>query len=308
MKILITGAGGMLGTDLVRFLAGKHVLVGVGRKPAPHLGIPFHLGDLARSNIALNLTEKEKPDMILHAAAMTDVDGCETDRREALLCNFEATINVCEAANRIGALLIFFSTNFVFDGSKSGPYVEEDVPQPISVYGESKLLAERYLILKGKQFLILRSSWLFGKRGDNFPRKILRQAEAGRPLQVVSDQFGNPTYTADLAEATSRIVEMLAGSRRSSGNQIYHVSNEGTVSRYDWAREILEKKHFPLSLLSPTTSDQLTRPALRPRNSALSNEKVKNRFGIHLRPWEEALEAYFREDSTLPNPGVSCET
>jgi dTDP-4-dehydrorhamnose reductase len=308
MKILITGAGGMLGSDLVGALAGKHVLTGVGRRPAPHLGIPFHLGDLGRSRVAADLIEKERPEVVLHAAAMTDVDRCETERREALLCNFEATANVCEAVNRTGALLILFSTDFVFDGAKSGPYEEDDIPHPISVYGESKHLAERYLLMKGKRFLIVRSSWLFGKQGNNFPRKILQQAEAGKTLEVVSDQFGSPTYTVDLAQATSQIVERIGKAGEPSGNQIYHITNEGIVSRYEWARMILEKKHFPVSLVKPVTSEVSPRPAARPRNSALSNEKVKTRFGIELRSWQEALEAYFQEDSTLPNPGVSCET
>jgi dTDP-4-dehydrorhamnose reductase len=306
MKILITGAGGMLGTDLVRHLRGKHLLVGTGRRPAPHLEIPLHLGDLARTRIAFELIKREKPELVIHAAAMTDVDRCESERQEAILGNVEATKNVCEACNLQGAFLIFYSTDFVFDGMKKGPYVEEDTPSPVSVYGETKLLAERYLQMKGKRFLILRSSWLFGKQGNNFPRKILRQAEEGKPLQVISDQIGSPTYTGDLAEATAKLVDVLSRTKE-AGNQIYHLTNEGAVSRYDWARSILEKKHFPVSLLTPVTSDVSPRPAARPKNSVLSNEKIKNRFSIELRSWEEALDAYFQEDSTLPRPDVSCE-
>ena len=302
MKILITGAGGMLGTDLARRLASKHSLAGIGWQAAPHLEIPFRVGDLSQVKTARELILAEKPEIILHAAAMTDVDRCETHRREALQGNLEVTRNVTEAANQGGSLLVFFSTDFVFDGTKAGPYQEEDIPRPISVYGETKLLAERYVLLRSRRFLILRTSWTFGKQGDNFPRKVLRQAEEGRTLQVVSDQSGNPTYTGDLAEAVDKIIEGVIQQRAGQGNQIYHVANEGIVSRYEYARLILKKRNYPLDLIVPVESEKAhTRPARRPQNSALSTEKVKNRFGIQLRPWEEALEAYFEEDHALPS-------
>lgn len=301
MKILITGAGGMLGTDLAFRLAPNHFLVGIGREPAPHLEIPFRVGDLAEGRIAQQLIASEKPEIVLHAAAMTDVDRCETNRREALQGNLEVTRNVTEAANQVGALLIFFSTDFVFDGAKSGSYQEEDIPHPINVYGETKLLAERYLILRGRRFLILRTSWTFGKQGDNFPRKILKQVEAGETLQVVSDQFGNPTYTGDLAEAVGKIIEVISRSSSGHENQTYHIANEGVVSRYEFARTILKKRNYPLNVVVPIESGGVrTRPALRPRNSSLSTEKIKNHFGVELRHWEEALEAYLGKDVTLP--------
>ena len=291
----------MHGTDLAAHLASKHSLVGIGRNPAPHLEIPFQRGDLTELRLVHELISDQKPEVILHAAAMTDVDRCETNRREALTGNLEVTRNVTEAANRAGALLIFFSTDFVFDGSKSDPYGEEDVPRPVNVYGETKFLAERYVLLRARRFLILRTSWLFGRQGNNFPRKVLRQAEEGKTLQVVSDQFGNPTYTGDLAEAVGQIVGFA--SRQASGheNQIYHVANEGVVSRYEFARSILKKRNYPPNLILPVESKEAPRrPALRPRNSALWTEKLKTHFGIELRPWEAALESYLEEDSTLP--------
>ena len=297
MKILITGAGGMLGTDLVQQLSRKHQLVGTGRRPAVHLAIPYQLNNIAFYQKAFSVVESVKPDIILHAASMTEVDQCETDRRSALADNFEATRNITEAGNKVGALVIYFSTDFVFDGSKPLPYTEQDAPNPVSVYGETKLLAERFLLIKGKKFLILRTSWLFGKHGDNFPKKILKQAEAGKPIRVVADQFGNPTYTGDLADAVEKIIEgVSSGTAATKLNQIYHVANEGVISRYEFARAILKHGNFSQDLLSPVSSDEINQIAQRPRNSALSTDKIGKHFGVRLRPWEAALDAYFQEE------------
>jgi len=286
----------MLGTDLVLCLSPKYQVVGVGRKPAPHLQIPFRIARLENTKSTNDLIETEKPDVILHAAAMTEVDLCETDRAGALRDNLEVTRHVVEAANRVGALVIYFGTDFVFDGEQAGPYREEDIPHPISVYGETKYLAERYLGLRSKRFLILRPSWLFGKHGNNFPKKILKQAETGKPLLVVENEIGNPTFTWDLAGAVNELLEIIAQGKAGWESQIYHLANEGIVSRLEFARTILKKRNLPLDRLTPVTARELHLPAARPRNSALSTEKIKKNFGIRLRPWEEALEAFLQED------------
>jgi dTDP-4-dehydrorhamnose reductase len=296
MKILVTGAGGMLGSDLVQRLAPKHQVVGVGRKPAPHPAVPFQQVNLTEALRVNDCLDEIKPEVILHAAAMTEVDTCETNRHLALLDNFETTRNICNAANRLDSMVVYFGTDFIFDGKKSSPYVEEDLPRPLSVYGETKLLGERYVRLRAKRYLILRTSWLFGKQGNSFPKKILRQAEAGNPIRVVTDEFGNPTYTWDLAGAVSEILEALAAGDEGKRNQIYHVANEGAVSRYELARAILKKRNLPLKLLVPVSQKEAHFPAARPQNSALSTEKLKDCFGIKLRPWEEALDAYLVED------------
>lgn len=290
----------MLGTDLVSRLSADHQLTGVGRHPVSHLGIPYQAADLAKSKAAHDLVASVRPEAVLHAAAMTDVDRCQTHRTEALRDNLDVTQNVTEASNRVNALLIFFSTDFVFDGKKSGPYGENDSPHPLSVYGESKWLAERYLFLKGKRFVILRTSWLFGRAGDNFPKKILRQAERGSPFPVISDQFGNPTFTGDLAEAVGKILKFLSEAPAGLENQIYHVANEGVVSRFEFARAILKKRNFSPDWVKPVSTEAAPkRPAPRPQNSALSTEKLKMRFGVRLRPWEEALESFFQEEAKL---------
>ena len=297
VKVLITGAGGMLGSDLAAKLATTYDVIGIGQRPAPHLNVPYRIANVTDGKVVQAFMEAEKPQIVLHAAAMTDVDGCETDRLGALAGNFEATRNVTEAANRVGALVVFFSTDFVFDGEKTEPYQEEDLPHPLSVYGETKLLAERYLHLRAKRFLILRTSWTFGEHGNHFLKKVLKKAEKGEPLQVVSDQRGNPTYTADLADAVKKILEvaLAENKNRNLENQIYHLTNEGPVSRYELTRWILHRKNYPLHLVVPVTSDQVSYPAERPKNSVLSTEKAGKTFGIKMRTWQEAVEAYFEE-------------
>ena len=286
----------MLGSDLALQLSARHEVVGAGRRPAPHLSVPFHIMNLGQSKVVMDFIKREKPDVILHAAAKTEVDECETERRAALAENFESTRFVTDAGNQINAAIIYFSTDFVFDGTSREPYKETDRPRPLSVYGETKLLAERYLMLRGRRFLILRTSWLFGKYGDNFPKKILRKAEEGKVARVVEDEFGNPTFTADLAGAVAELLNLLPKADEKKMNQIYHVTNEGTVSRFGFARAILKKKNLAADLVIPMPRASAHYAAARPQNSALATEKIKSEFGIRLRSWEEALDAFLQED------------
>lgn len=286
----------MLGSDLAGVLSAEpHHLNGVGRRPAPHLKIPYQIGDVSRPGLLQKIAQQIKPEIILHAAAMTEVDECETHRREALQGNLETTRYVTEAANACGALVVLFSTDFVFDGTKKGPYLEEDVPRPISIYGETKLLAERYVMVRAKEFLILRTSWLFGKNGNNFPAKVLKRAEAGTPLKVVSDQIGNPTYSYDLAAGTAEILKKFRREPKEKLNKIYHLANQGTVSRLDFAKAILKRRNYSPDLATAISSKELKLPAHRPGNSALSVEKMKKEFGVELREWEAGLEAFLAE-------------
>ncbi len=297
MKILITGAGGMLGSDLASRLAPMHDVLGAGRKPAPHLKISFETGDLSQFEFAHKLTRSFRPEIILHSAAMTDVDGCEADRKAALRGNFEMTQHMVNLANQFKAFLIFFSTDYVFDGVETVPYKETDIPHPINIYGESKLLAERYVVVRGNRFLILRAAWTFGKNGNNFPKKILQQAPTGKPIKVLSDQWGSPTFTGHLADGVVQILERLPKAGEKCKNQIYHIAGQGKVSRFDFAKSILKKWGYPESLVESTTGDGFVRPAKRPQNSVFSTEKLKTQFGIQMPGWEDGLEAYFDEES-----------
>ena len=297
MKILITGAGGMLGTDLCAQLAGKHEVVGAGRNPAPHLRVPFQTADVSQPDSVRKLFHAVRPEMVLHVAAMTNVDQCELERKDALRYNFEMTRLVADACNQTKALLIFFSTDYVFDGTKQGPYKETDVPHPLNIYGESKFLGERYLLIRGKRFLIFRAAWTYGKQGNSFPKKVLKQAEAGKPIPVLTDQIGSPTFTGDLAHAVSEVIDALPHAEKKSENQIYHLANEGQASRYEFAQAVLKKKNYPADLVVPASDDQINRPAKRPQNSVFSTEKIKEHFGIKLRSWEAALDAYLQEET-----------
>ncbi len=297
MKILITGAGGMLGSDLAARLGPKHDVLGAGRDPAPHLKISFQTGDLSHFECAKKLVNSFQPEMILHSAAMTDVDHCETDRKAALRDNFEMTQHMTNLAKQFKAFLIFFSTDYVFDGERSEPYKETDMPRPLSIYGESKLLAERYVILRGKHFLILRTAWTFGKNGNNFPKKILQQAQAGKEVKVLSDQWGSPTFTGHLADGVVQILERLPKAGKACENQIYHIANQGKVSRFDFAKAIVKKWGYPESLVESTSGDGFVLRAMRPKNSVFSTEKLKVNFGIQMPGWEEGLAAYYNEES-----------
>lgn len=297
MKILITGAGGMLGSDLVSRLFAKHEVLGVGRKPAPHLPAAFRQADLSLPEAAEEIVRSFRPEVILHSAAMTDVDRCESHRGEALRGNLEVTRNLTDSANRAGSVLVFFSTDFVFDGKQPRPYTEEDAPKPLNVYGESKLLAERYVLAQANRFMILRTAWTFGCHGNNFPRKVLERAEHGKAVSVIENQVGNPTSTEDVAEAVSQILDWMVREGRSNENQIFHVTNRGNVTRVDFARQILKEKGFAENLVLPVPKSQVKRRAERPDNSTLSTEKLKQRFGIELRPWREALIDYLSEIS-----------
>ena len=287
----------MLGTELASRLAPKYEVVGAGRTPASHLGIPFQTGDVSQAETVRNLFRSILPEIVLHAAAMTDVDRCEVERKEALRANFEATRLVTDTANQLKALVIFFSTDYVFDGTKRGPYVETDTPCPLNVYGETKLLAERYLLVRAKRFLILRTSWTFGKRGNNFPKKVLKQAEAGKTIPVLSDQIGSPTFTGDLAQGVAEMIECLPQAGGKSENQIYHIANEGRVSRYEFARAVLKKRNYPVNLVVPAAGEQVSRLARRPQNSVMSTAKIKRCFGVRLRSWDAALDAYLQEET-----------
>lgn len=297
MKIFITGAGGMLGSDLVLRLAPKFEVWGAGGKPAPHLNIPFEIGDLAQFGFGKKIVSTFQPDVILHAAAMTDVDRCESERKEALRNNFEMTQHMVNLANQFKALLIFFSTDYVFDGMEKEAYKETDLPHPINIYGETKLLAERYVVVRAKRFLILRTAWTFGKNGNNFPKKILEQARAGKTIKVLSDQYGSPTFTGHLAEGVVQILDRLPKAGKASENQIYHVTNQGRVSRFEFAKAVIRKWGFSENLIESTTGEGFVRPAKRPQNSVFSTEKLRMNFGIQMPRWEEGLDAYFNEES-----------
>ena len=197
MRILITGAHGMLGTDLVDTLAKDHEIAGLSRDQL----------DICNPAEAARVIAAFLPETIINTAAMTDVDGCEIDPEAAFKVNADGAAVIAAEAARCGACLVHYSTDYVFDGTRPEPYREDDPPAPANVYGRSKLKGEEDVRSRSPQHLILRTSWLFGRKGRNFIRTILRSARAGHPMRVVNDQRGSPTYTRDLAEHTKLMVE-----------------------------------------------------------------------------------------------------
>ncbi len=275
MRLAITGAEGQLGRSLRQSFANEEML----------------LLDLPRWDITseetISFLIRWAPALVIHAAAMTDVDDCERDPESAFRVNAEGTRNVALACQRARATLVYISTDYVFDGTKDEPYLESDEPHPINVYGQSKLEGERHVQELLRHYYIVRTAWLYGLGGRNFVEKVLQLAEERSELHYVVTEVGSPTYARDLAEGISRLI-------RHPQYGIYHLANEGSCSRYEFARAILDLGGRGEFLLYPAES--YPRPAKPPPHAILANVRAA-KLGIQLRPWQEALVAYFRERS-----------
>ena len=259
MKVLVTGAAGQLGTELVDvFSAHGDDVVGVAHGDL----------DITDHGAVQRLVSDVRPDWILHAAAWTAVDNCESDPDKAFAVNGAATANIVESASKSGSRVLYVSTDYVFDGTKSGPYVETDPTNPQSVYGASKLAGEQAL---RPQDLNVRISWVCGFHGGNMVKTILRIAEAQPELRFVDDQIGHPTFADDAARMMHTLVHSdVAGT--------FHVTNQGAVSWFGFAREVLIAAGLDPERVSPiATADlQPPRPAKRPANSVLDNAALRN--------------------------------
>jgi dTDP-4-dehydrorhamnose reductase len=277
MKVLVTGAGGMLGRDVV-LAAGNagHDVVGFG-----HTELDITDADALAAKFGL-----ERPDVVINCAAWTDVDGAEEAEEEATAVNGSAAGNVAAAAAEVGASIVYVSSDYVFDGSKGAPYVETDQPAPLSAYGRSKLAGEEATAAANKRHFVVRSSWLFGIGGSNFVETMLRLASTQNEVLVVRDQIGSPTYTWHLAYGIVRLIEGIEFG-------IHHMAAGGSCSWYDFAREIFDQAKVECLVLSATT-DMLGRPAPRPPFSALESRRE---HAIELPPWRDGLSAYLSQRS-----------
>ncbi len=282
MRIVVTGAKGQLGIELMRCLAGGGEVLGVD---LPELDITA-----ASCSDALAAL---RPDWIVHAAAVTDVDRCEREPDVAMAVNARGTRRVAEACRRAGAGLVYLSTDYVFDGTKGAPYLEDDPPAPLNAYGRSKLEGERAACAIAPHWAVVRTAWLYGSHGKNFVRAIREKAAAGGPLRVVDDQVGSPTYATDLAEA---IACLLA--RELTG--VFHVTNAGACSWYEFAAAILLLTGQASVPLLRMTSDELNRPARRPALSVLENAAWRKAGLPPLRPWQEALAIMLAASPAVP--------
>ncbi len=276
MRVLITGAKGILGSALTEILEERK------HQPIPVDIDDFDIREKAEAEKWINKTE---PDCIVHSAAFTAVDDCERRKEECFKINGEGTGNIAGAAARKRIPLVYISTDFVFDGRKTSPYVETDDPAPLSRYGLSKLNGEREVRRYCDRWTIVRTAWLFGKNGGNFVRTILKKAHELPVLKVVSDQKGCPTYAKDLSEAVTVLME-----KECFG--VYHVVNSGSADWYELAETVVRMAGYEDVRIDPIKTENLRQPAERPRYSALSTQKLTNDTGLEMRYWKEALKDY----------------
>ena len=267
IKVMITGALGMLGHDLRKVFPDAELFDVVGD----------NILDITDENMVMETVEAVQPDVVINAAAYTDVDGCEDNTELSLKVNGEALANIAKACKKVGAKLVHYSTDYIFDGDKN-EYVESDIPNPINAYGESKLQGEKNIRENMDDYRIIRTSWLFGKNGKNFVETMLSLSGQMDTVKVVNDQFGKPTYAFDLAHKTAEVINMEPG--------IYHITNEGVCSWYEFAGAIIPNA-------VPCNSEEFARKAKRPTYSILLNTKT----GL-LRHWKDALTDYLKENKS----------
>ena len=267
-KIVIFGADGMLGTALLKTFK-YHNVYAFNKKQI----------DITKKNAVFKKINKIKPNIVINAAAYTDVDGCEKNKKLAFDVNGKAVKTIAEACKKNNALLIHISTDYVFDG-KQKSYKENDKTNPINVYGKSKKLGEKYLMQTLDSYYLIRTSWLFGFNGKNFVDTILRLSKEEKELKVVNDQFGRPTYTEDLAKKIREVIE------RQKPFGIYHITNSGTCTWFQFAKKIIKLKKVSVKV-TPIKSTQLNRTAIRPKYSVLLSTKLSP-----LRHWHYALKDY----------------
>ena len=284
--ILLIGKTGQVGWEL------QSTLVPIGRVVAADRSRM----DLRDPTAIRRTIEKLKPDIIVNAAGYTTVDKAELEPALAMSINATAPGAMAEAAKAVDALLVHYSTVFVFDGTKNSPYVEGDTPRPLNVYGESKLAGERAIIDSGARYIILRASWVYSDRRTNFPLTILRLAREKKDMKIVDDQIGTPTSARAYAEATAQLLQSTEKSTECSG--IYHLSATGGVSRYRWAKMIVEAARersgnfTTWAKLRPTTSQDYDLPAKRPLYTVMDVSKVERVFGVRMAAWEGPFEAF----------------
>ena len=282
MKILITGARGMLGKEVSAVFAAKHTVIATD---IPELDItnPIHIN---------NWVLKHKPDIILHLAAMTDVDGCEKNPEAAFKINISGTKNIADACRENKIQLLYISTSDIFDGTKKTPYIETDIANPINKYGKSKYEGELYIRQILPNSYIIRTCWLFGGGRDDkkFVARIIAQAKSRKSLDVVNNIYGSPTYTKDLAHAIFRIT----GNNRPG---IYHTANAGCCSRYEIAEKIIEYSGISTCKINGVSGDKFPTIAPRPRMAAIESVNL-SKVGLDnlIRPWQEALREYIKRE------------
>lgn len=299
--VLVTGAKGQLGKKIIDLLSDKYALVLTDSEEM----------DITDKSMVNQVLESSKPDIIIHGAAYTKVDAAEENKELCYKINSEGTKNIAEAARQNGAILIYISTDFVFDGDNKTPYLENNTPKPLSVYGQTKFEGEKYVQEICDKYYIIRVSWLFGELpdghpGTNFVEAMLKLAKERDSLNIVNDQIGSPTYTNDLVNVIDQIIRSQdLGVRTQVGKNlkpttynlspvpygIYHFSGNNACSWYDFAKEIFKQTGNNIKL-NPITSDQYPQKAKRPAYSYMAKDKIEKALGIKVRNWQEMVKEY----------------
>jgi dTDP-4-dehydrorhamnose reductase len=296
MRLMVTGANGQVGWELGRSLAALGEVVALERRQC----------DLSRPDQLPTLISGLKPDVIVNAAAYTAVDDAEREENLATIVNGTAVGVIAKEAHRTGALLVHYSTDYVFDGLKDSPYAEEDPPHPLNAYGRSKLKGEIAVQQAGGSYLILRTSWVYGARGRNFLRTMLRLLREREELRIVADQIGGPTSAAQVARATAGAIAAAMRERADGqfASGLFHLTASGAISWHGFAAAILEGamarglvRPSRAPRLVPIASEDYPLPAARPKNSRLAGVRLKRRFGIALPCWKEGLSLCLEEIS-----------
>ncbi len=286
-RILVTGNQGQLGRALISIFSSSYDVTGVDIQDC----------DIRDYDAVLDCVKDAQPDIVIHTAAFTDVDGCETNGAAAMAVNATGTENVARACKEVGARMIYYSTDYVFDGSKDVPYLETDLPNPLTVYGQSKLEGERRIIDLLDNSVILRIAWLYGAHGNNFVKTMVRlgleQLDAqrlghlARPLTVVDDQIGNPTWTVEVSRQTKVVIENnLTG--------LFHGTAEGESSWYQFACDIFDFLSLNVEM-KPCRTEEYSRPAPRPKRSSLENKRLKEVKLNVMRDYKIALKDFIQK-------------
>lgn len=275
MKVLVTGANGQLGYDVVKELQKQNIeCYGASRQD-------FDIVDFEATE---NFIKNYMPDAVIHCAAYTAVDKAEDEQGLCYLVNASATENIAKICKKINAKMLYISTDYVFDGTKDGFYEVDDEPNPINVYGKTKLLGEEAVQKILDKYFVVRISWVFGEHGNNFVKTMLRLGKEHKEINVVADQYGSPTYTADLAPL---VVEMIQTDKYG----IYHATNEGVCTWAEFAEEIFKIAGMNVKVNHITTAEYPTR-AKRPMNSKLGKEKLEFKGFRLLKNWKEVIKEF----------------
>ncbi len=292
-KILLTGSTGQVGWELQRTLMSVGKVIAVGRE----VSAPGLLMDLSQPDTIRHVIREVQPDLIVNPAAYTAVDKAETEPELAMTVNGTSPGVIAEEAKRVGAAVIHYSTDYVFNGSQALPYTEQDEPDPQNIYGKTKLAGEKAIQAVDVPHLILRTSWVYSLRGKNFLLTMLKLAREREELKVVEDQVGAPTWSRMIAQSTAQILSQGTQdlvSFLSSNSGIYHLTATGQTSWYGFAKAIFELDSNPsqqkLKNLIPIPSNQYPTPAKRPAYSSLDTHKIYTTFGLALPSWEKSLE------------------